>query len=140
MAELIAEGTKANLSDIQNYEAQLKEGDEAMVTLNLSSNVGQTAVNILESGLRIGNVPLTRKLEYTTGSPARIRIYWRKGALHWAIILGIIISVALVIWYVITSWQLSKISPALGVSFMTIVPIVIIGLIAYLILKRKIPI
>lgn len=141
MAEqLVAHGTKENIDDIGKYEETLKEGDEAIVTLNLSWDIGSWAADAIDAGARAARIPLTRKVEYSGSSPARIRIYWRKGFAHWVALAVVIASVAFIVWLAITTWQLNKVVPGLGTTWMTILPIAIIGLIAYLILTKKVPI
>lgn len=139
MAEIIAQGTAWNFSTIPNYEDKFGEGERGIIKIGLKSPLPDAVVNGIDSALRQAGVTLTEKVKQTSSSPATLRIRFRKTMPWLAIIIGVIVA-GIVIWVLVTSWQLLK---EVGIEPAKVMPFILLGIIAvvgFIVLtKGKIP-
>ena len=136
MAKLIAEGNIWNLSDLKNYEGMFKEGDTGSIVLGLRSPIPQSAIDALESGLKRAGVTLNGHITQKSGAAATLRIPFKKAIPPLAIIVAVIAGLV-IIWVLITSWQLMQ---DVGLNPAKIMPFLILGVIgvaAYFFLKAR---
>ena len=136
MAKLIAEGNIWNLSDLKNYEGMFKEGDTGSIVLGLRSPIPQSAIDALESGIKRAGVTLNGHITQKSGSAATLRIPFKKAIPPLAIIVAVIAGLV-IIWVLITSWQLMQ---DVGLNPAKIMPFLILGVIgvaAYFFLKAR---
>lgn len=134
MAKLIAQGTKDNLSDMQNYENNFEEGDTGIVLLNLSTDWGIGGfVSGLNTALKAAKVEMPEPVK---AEGKTIKIRFRKKFPWLVVIVGAIIGMVL-LWVLITSWQLMK---DVGIEPAKVMPYLLLGaiiLVAYFIFVRK---
>lgn len=140
MEKVIAKGTKANLSDMQNYEDKFEEGSTGTVYLNLSTDWGIGGfVSGLNTSLGWAGVEMPEPVK---AEGKTIKIRFRKKFPWLVVIVGAIIGIS-ALYILITNWSLVKDVAGITAPFAKFIPYIIIGIVvyvAYIYAKGKIPI
>ena len=124
MAEIIASGTKGDLSTIQGYEGRFNEGDEGTLKLACSTSWGLgTMANSLNFTLKSANVEMPEPVK---ASGNTIIIRFRKKFPWLAVIVGAIIGISL-LYIIITNWELVKDTAGALAPLAPLIPYIIIG-------------
>jgi len=132
--ELVAEGSVATLPDLPEYEANLKEGSDNMLKLQLSVPVSEGVAETLENALIDAGVA---NVSVTTGSPV-LNIRWTKGFAWLPVIVAVILA-SILLAVIIVSWQLFtdiKETAPWAIPFLLIGGIVLLGAAGVYIARR----
>jgi hypothetical protein len=101
--ELLAGGSLLDARHIAQYESKIKEGQRALLELDLRAPLPPGIVTELETKLRERGV---REVQVNTASPL-LRISWRKGFPFLSVILAIILGIV-ILAILIVGWRLFR--------------------------------
>ena len=117
----IASGNALDLANLEQYEAQIGEGDRCLLELDLNTDAPSWSVSWLGEQMQAKGIP---EAKVESGSP-KLRVFWRKGFAWIPIIIVLVLTFALLI----IGWRLFK-----DVSAVVPAPLLSIGLIALIVL------
>jgi hypothetical protein len=131
--EPLASGSLLDARHIAQYEGKIKEGQRALLELDLRAPLPPAIIAELETKLKQQGV---REAQVSTASPL-LRISWRKGFPFLSVILAVILGIV-VLAILIVGWRLfrevAKVVPA---PIITIGAILLVVLAAFALRKRR---
>ena len=140
MWELVTSGSgAASLSSLPNYEEQVDEGKCGKLVLDLKATVPDNVASGLQEALDMAGVAEA----VVVASGSKLDIQYRKGFPWLPIIVAAVLG-SIILAILIVSWQFFKeveeVVPNSIIVVAVIVGIVIVAVIAFLLIRKQIPI